>query len=291
MNYPGGLEEKSELSVVRVYERFRCPAEVVLPYRIPGAGRSLLRTWGETRFKKSLWNMDFPWILVMGTSLFGTVLAAFVCWIVGCCMAGGAIAMSAALSMGVLAAFPIVFALCSPLMYPLSVIVNLRAGYGKNWTGALLGPTHIGITDSGFKFYVRGFFFYNFPNLAIWQEVFDADLVADELYKTISLRFIYQTGFGRTALYLPLSGFANVEDVRLVLGSFAENVPIERQGDFMKKMAEVKFGPLLHALEKNNLLDLGIYHPDTLSGLIPSGEGIKQALLQAVNSELEKNVR
>jgi len=144
----------------------------------------------------------------------------------------------------------------SPLAYPISVYLNMRKGWGSDWARTLLGPTHIGLTDSGFKLYVRGYFFYNFPNLAIWPEVFQLDLVTDKRYNTVALHFVYQTGFGRAPIDLPLSGFASAEDLLFVLTSFTDHVEPANQSPFMKEMAAVQFAPIIEAFEEGSLATL-----------------------------------
>lgn len=246
------IDSTSDISLPKLYERYRSPAEIVLPYRLTGRSTNLFRIYSESRFKKSLWNMDFPWLVVMGVSLIGAALAAVVVFFSKLIIAATA-GSSAVLALSVFGAFPIFFALLSPLAYPFSVICNLEKGWGNDWTRTLLGPTHIGLTDSGFKLYVRGFYFYNFPNLAIWPEVFQVELVTDRVYNTVALRFVYQTGFGRAPIQLPLCGFASSEDLLFVLTNFADHVEPSHQGEFIKEMAAVKFAPIIEAFEEGSL--------------------------------------
>lgn len=247
------------LELTSVYERYRCPAENLIPYRIRKVPKTMLGAWWSATHSKprsvTLWNMDFPWILTIGTTLAATVFSAV-------CMALGRwlMQMNGALGIffSVLGFFPLVFAALGFLIYPLFVTLNLRMGWGKDWLHTLLGPTHIGITDSGFKLYVRGWFFYNYPNLALWQEIFNADLVSVREKNSLVLRFTYQTGFGRAPIDLPLDAFETVEDLRFVLKTFADNVTPEYQGPLLQAMAEADFVPVLAAYEQGQLYAVGL---------------------------------
>ena len=244
------IDSAVDISLPKLYERYRSPAEIVLPFSVPTRNKNWLSLYFESRFKKSLWNMDFPWLLVMATSLIGAAVAALVVFIVNICVGA---TNSTSLALSILGCFPIVFAVLTPLIYPISVLINIRKGWGGNWSQALLGPTHIGLTDSGFKLYHRGFYFYCFPNLAIWPEVFSVDLIKDPVYKTIALKFVYQTGFGRAPIQLPLSGFSSAEDLHFVLTNFAEHVETSNQGEFLKEMAALNFAPIIEASESGGL--------------------------------------
>lgn len=239
--------KREDLGVLSFYERYPCPAELMVPFRMPGPKRSVLRAYIESRFNGPLWNMDFPWIVTMGAALAGCITFAIITTILerigwGTMMFGAAI----------IAGFPLFFALMSPLVYPILVSSNMKAGYGDDWTRTILTPTHISITDSGFKLYFRGQWFYNYPNLAIWPEVFEVDLNHDELYNTIALRFIYQSGFGRMAIRLPLIGFESEEDMLIVLDHFHRFVPEDHQGEAFKTLAAEKFEPVLRALREKS---------------------------------------
>jgi hypothetical protein len=243
---------------IAVFQRYRCPAEILIPYRIRKVPSNAIGTWWNTIFQKpravTLWNMDFPWLLVIGTTLVGTASAAIALSLLRWLTNGsGAFAILVA----VMGFFPIVFALLGMSLYPFFVTVNMRLGWGKSWLHTLLGPTHIGITDSGFKLYVRGWFFYNYPNLALWQEIFKADLVADAEKNSTVLRFTYQTGFGRAPIDLPLDAFETIEDLHFVLRTFAENVPEQVQGSFLRAMVALEFKPILEAYEQGQLLAVG----------------------------------
>lgn len=247
------------MEIASVYERYRCPAEILIPYRIRKVPKTMLGAWLQATYLKprsvTLWNMDFPWILTIGTTLAATVFSAV-------CVAVGRFVMQINGWLGVFFSvvgfFPLVFAALGFLIYPLFVTLNMRMGWGKDWHHTLLGPTHIGITDSGFKLYVRGWFFYNYPNLALWQEIFNADLVSVPEKNSLVLRFTYQTGFGRAPIDLPLDAFESVDDLSFVLKTFAENVSTEYQGPLLQAMAEAKFMPILDAYEQGQLYSVGV---------------------------------
>lgn len=247
------------LEIAEVYQRYRCPSEILIPYRIRKVPKTMIGTWWEATYLKprsvTLWNMDFPWILVIGTALAGTLSSAL-------CMALGRWLMhlngALGIFFGILGFFPIVFLGFAFLLYPIFVTLNMRLGWGKNWHHTLLGPTHIGITDSGFKLYVRGWFFYNYPNLALWQEIFKADLVSEKNKNAMVLRFTYQTGFGRAPIDLPLDAFETVDDLKFVLKTFSDSVTPEFQGPLLKAMAEVDFLPVLESYEQGQTYAIGL---------------------------------
>lgn len=242
-----------------VYQRYRCPAEILIPYRIRRVPSNLIGAWWQATFLTpravTLWNMDFPWLMVIGTTLFGTLLAAVAMFAVRAFLqANGAVTIL----LGIIGMFPIVFALFGLALYPIFVTLNMRMGWGKNWLHTLVGPTHIGITDSGFKLYVRGWFFYNYPNLALWQEIFESDLITEPKRQAFVLRFTYQTGFGRAPIDLPLDAFESRDDLKFVLQTFAESVPLDHQGPLLRSLAEAEFKPILEAYDEGRLYELGI---------------------------------
>ncbi len=277
-------DNDGKLSLPKLFGRYNCAAEIVIPYRIPRQHKSLIDAWLETRYKPSLWNMDFPWLLVMGTSFVGTALVSVLSWLLGVslidAMAGGVMALA------VMTLFPLFFLILCPMAYPLSVYVNMRLAWGSDWINRLSGPTHIGITDSGFKLCVRGRLFYNYPNLALWSEVFDLELVSDALYKTVSLRFVYQTGFGRAALRLPLSGFQTVDEMTLVLDHFARNVSSDRQGRLLVLMKQMEFAPLINAF-KDGRFDIDFFEDDGLVDKLAFGDAITQCAVTLLRTEEE----
>lgn len=242
-----------------VYQRYRCPAEILIPYRIRRVPSNLIGAWWQASFLTpravTLWNMDFPWLMVIGTTLFGTFSAALLMFAVRALLhASGAVTIL----LGIIGMFPIVFALLGFALYPIFVTLNMRMGWGKSWLHTLVGPTHIGITDSGFKLYVRGWFFYNYPNLALWQEIFEADLVAEPKRQSFVLRFTYQTGFGRAPIDLPLDAFETRDDLKFVLQTFAESVPLDHQGALLRSLSEAGFKRILEAYDEGRLYESGI---------------------------------
>jgi hypothetical protein len=253
------MAPRKPLDIAGVYERYRCPAEILIPFRVRKVPGTLLGAWWEAGVVKprsvTLWNMDFPWLLVIGTALVSTLLSAVILSWARWLMHSNS---GLALFLSVLGAFPIVFAGLGFLLYPIFVTLNMRLGWGKNWRHTLLGPTHIGITDSGFKLYVRGWFFYNYPNLALWQEIFEADLISDRRKNSLVLRFTYQTGFGRAPIDLPLDAFESAADLQFVLKTFADNVFPQYQGPLLKAMAKVNFAPVLEGFEQGQLYAIGL---------------------------------
>jgi len=254
--------DQGKIDIVSVYERYRCPAEIVVPYRIPEEELSVWKASTKTRYMGNLWNMDLPWLITMGVTIVAVVMAALVQMLLIHAAATSAALKTALITLGF---FPVVFVFLLPVVYPALVLSNLYLGYRKDWPRRLLGPSHIGITDSGFKLHVRGAMFYNYPNLAIWPEIFECDFVLDRKYETVSLRFVYQSGFGRIAIMLPLTGFAEGGDLRMVLEHFAKHVPLEHQKDVFRKLSEDNFAALIAAFEAGKLA--GIREGDQMLAL------------------------
>ena len=230
-------EEHLNKEVIAIYERHQCPAELIVSYRI-ASQRGLLDSYLQSRFCLSIWNMDSPWIMaiVLPMLLNLTVFAAF---------AIGPVFhfVTSFKFLGIILAGDLIF--LAPIVYAALVVTNLRLGYGKYWWHSLSFPTHIGITDSGFKLYFRGRLFYNYPNLSLWSAVYDLDLVTDPLYTAPAIRFIYHSGFGRKEIMLPLHGLASESDVRLVLQYLAKYVPPEYQAPGFIALREADFAPVI----------------------------------------------
>lgn len=221
------------------------PVEVIIPYDLEPRGRSAIMAFKESRYKGPIFNMDFPWLVTMVSSAIVMIAWAFL-------VAHTSRTFGFNPILAVLSAFPIFFVVVSPLIYPALEAANLKLAYGRDWIRYLVGPSHIGLTDSGFKLYWRGRFFYNYPSLAIWPEIFDANLVDDPLYGGTSLQFVYQTGFGRRIMTLPLSGFSNREDLELLLLSFATHIPEDNQSLTLKEQAGEGFARLLAEFDQSD---------------------------------------
>ncbi|MGD9684645.1 MAG: hypothetical protein AB7W16_26065 [Candidatus Obscuribacterales bacterium] len=227
--------------------RLGSPVEVIIPYDLEPHGSNAITVFAESRYKGPIFNMDFPWLVTMGTAATVMITWAFV-------IAQTASVFAFNPILAALSAFPIFFVVISPFIYPALESTNLKLAYGQDWHRYLVGPTHIGLTDSGFKLYWRGRFFYNYPSLAIWPEIFDANLVEDPLYGGTSLQFVYQTGFGRRIMTLPVCGFSSREDLELVLVSFARHIPEDNQSLTLKEQAGEGFAMLLAEFDQKEAL-------------------------------------
>jgi|AGTN01.2.fsa_nt_gi hypothetical protein len=247
-----------EDEVMAIFNRHRCPAELVLPYNLEGPSTTVLKGFWRSRFKGPLWNMDSPWLKAMAFNGLVTVTCATVVAAIGYFTGRGDPGNMATLVVG---AYPLIFFVLGPLVYIYLILSNLRKGYKEYAANKLIIPTHIGLTDSGFKLYWRGGYFYNYPSLAIWPEIYKIDLIFDRSHQAPTLKFLYQTGFGRLNLWLPVTGFATSADMKLVLTYFAQFVPTENQGQNLKLMFERNFAPLVEAFENQSL--------PLLEGLLP----------------------
>lgn len=239
-----------EDEVVAIFNRHRCPAELILPYKLEEPPTTFIRAFSRSRFKGPLWNMDSPWLKTMAFNGLVTVACAFIIAAFAYFMNKGDPGDLATMVMG---AYPLIFFALGPLVYVYLILSNLKKGYREYAANKLVVPTHIGLTDSGFKLYWRGGYFYNYPSLAIWPEVYKIDLVYDQVHQSPTLKFLYQTGFGRLNLWLPLSGFATSSDMKLLLSYFAQFVPMDNQGHALKQMSEKDFAPLVEAFDNKAL--------------------------------------
>lgn len=229
--------EHSKSDEIVLYKANTCPAELLIPYDLSlDCNDFLLIVLLKTRFKQSLANMDSP--LIATLALLGTLhlLAVFL-------FAGLHIFFGAPVDYAIA---PLIVAPASLLfltipVYTTLVLTNLATDSGKNWKSKLYGPSHIGLTDSGFKLWWQGAAYYNYPNLALWSDIFFIDIVKDRSTQDVCLHFIYQSGFGRRTIELPIRGFSNFEDAQLVLEYFAKNVIKEHQSDVFQAASNENF--------------------------------------------------
>lgn len=239
-----------EEEVMAIFNRHRCPAELILPYKLEEPPTTFVQAFWRSRFKGPLWNMDSPWLIAMAfnglvTAICACIIAAFA-YFFGKGDPGD-------LATTVISGYPLIFFVLGPIVYLYLILSNLMKGYKDHAANKLVVPTHIGLTDSGFKLYWRGGYFYNYPSLAIWPEIYKIDLTFDKQHQSPTLKFLYQTGFGRLNLWLPVSGFASSGDMKLVLTYFAQFVPMENQGQNLKQMFKLDFAPLVEAFETQSL--------------------------------------
>jgi serine/threonine protein kinase len=250
--------------VIVTYKAHACPAELVLPYSLQElAPANLAKAWHETRFLLWLMNMDSPAmitliIIALGNLLLSALLYLGV-WVdtsqgLHRTIATFLIGMPGSLLVGYLP------------VYSALVLINLQFGHGRRWMGAIIGPTHIGLTDSGFKLWWRGLLFYNYPSLSLWSDIYSVDLIIDQKYNQPSLRFIYQSGYGRKQMILPLSGFGSEEDAAVALDYFAKYVDLECQGPIFQKFGQVGFSKIAKLLGLSQLAHLMI-SPEKLESI------------------------
>jgi len=234
-----------------LFQANSCPAELLIPYNLSANQSKFIPfIFYKSKFKQSILNMDSPLVMAMSTVVLLNLMATF---ILGIMAALGIAPLGAPAA--VLALMPLSLFLLTVPLYATIVICNFKIGGNRNWKDKLLGPTHIGLTDSGFKLWWQGLAFYNYPNLALWTDIFYIDLKENERYGDQSLNFIYQSGFGRRTIELPLRGLINVEDARLVLDYFARNVVLDYQSDKFKEQAAIGFSDSLKEVDRQVLLN------------------------------------
>lgn len=243
-----------ETLVESSFQQFRCPAEIVIPYEIadPDANNELM-AYLRSRFKPSLWNMDSPWMV----AIFGTLflnLIGFVA-LVFFRHQFSALGVFGALFSGFAASA--LFAI--PVTYMLLVAVNLYCGYGRYWFKKFLGPTHIGVTELGFKLYVRGRFYYNYPNLAVWKDIDRVDIVRDTMYDVPALTYYVRSNYTCKNVLLPCMGFQSEEHLKVVLKHLRDNVEESRLSERFIEAAKQDFEPILGVYRK---AQIGSLHLD-----------------------------
>jgi len=184
--------------------------------------------------------MDSPWMM----SIFGTLGLNFIAFLVVVLLRntlftnghwfGFAFSLLAIISLAGI-----------PFTYGALVFTNLRMRYGKYWWRKLLGPTHVGITELGFKFYVRGNLFYNYPNLAVWKDISDVNIIEDDRYNCPSITYRLSSNYTFKSVMLPITGFQSEGHLLLVLKHLAEHVDKERLTSHFKTLAKQEFLPVL----------------------------------------------
>jgi hypothetical protein len=239
-----------------LYQANSCPAELLIPYNLSAySNRFVPVNLYMSRFKQSLLNMDSPLLMAITLIVLLHLTATFILAILSILVCA-----PASLPVVPLALTPMSLLLLTIPVYVTIVISNLKINGGRNWQNSLLGPTNIGLTDSGFKLWWQGFAFYNYPNLALWSDIFYIDLKVDARSGEQSLHFIYQSGFGRRTIELPLRGLTNADDARLVLDYFARNVILDHQSDKFKEQAALGFEDSLKMIDAQ----APSYLPETL---------------------------
>lgn len=225
--------------VESIFEQFKCPVEMIVPYEIHDVRvQNAAAAYRKTRFRQSLWNMDSPWMMAIG----GT----FILNLIGFCLLFLLSHSARVIGIG-FTLFALSMIAAIPLTYMLVVGINLRAGYGPRWWRRFAGPTHIGITELGFKLYVLGKFFYNYPNLAVWKDIKNVDIVVDSIYDVPAVQYRIDSNYTFKDVVLPITGFYSASHLLTVLRHLHEHVEPAMLSERFNALAEAQFAPLLDA--------------------------------------------
>jgi hypothetical protein len=244
------VELSDDKIVESAFERFKCPVELVVPYQIRDPQiNNMFSAYFKSRFRGSHWNMDSPWMMAIGATLLLNLVGFGLLALVR-----DHVAYPNIIS-GIFSGFAASTLFAIPLTYALLVAVNLSAGYGPSWWRRLAGPTHIGITELGFKLYVRGKFFYNYPNLAVWKDIAAVDIIEDPIYKVPALRYRINSNYTFKDVILPITGFSSESHLRTVLTHLRDYVDAGMLSDQFKQIADADFDPMI--AEYRNLTDPG----------------------------------
>lgn len=199
--------------------RYPSPVELVLPYCANDPfTKNPAGTCARTDFGSSLWNMDSPWIMSVVLTLTLNVVLIM--------MAGIASGFGQRdIALGLISASVTLLVIGMPIVYLALIAINLGLAYGKRWWLRLLGPTHIGITELGFKLYVRGKLFYNYPNLALWTDIRTIEVRNSRTLGGPTVKFKYKNSYYERTIELSLDGFACGDDARRFLQHLQQYVP------------------------------------------------------------------
>jgi hypothetical protein len=227
------------------FEHFKCPVELVVPYLInDSALTGPVDAYQLSRFKSSLWNMDSPWMM----AIFGTLGCNFIGFVLFAMLR--AYFPDRAFTMA-FTGFALSSMLGIPFIYAALVAANLRLGYGRYWWRQLSAPTHIGITELGFKLYVRGKLFYNYPNLAVWKDIKDVDIVNDGVYNVPAIKYRINSNYTFKVVVLPITGFSSEKHLLFVLQHLRQHVDKLTQSQHFIDLANAQFKPLLAKYAEN----------------------------------------
>lgn len=229
-----------EQLVETCFRQFKCPAEIVIPYDIPDpAATSPFSAYFRSRFTPSVWNMDSPWM----AAIFGTLFFNFIGFV--CVATFRDYFMALGIFGFLFSLFAASTLVAIPITYSALVATNLICGYGRWWFKKLLGPTHIGVTELGFKLYVRGKFYYNYPNLAVWKDIERVEIVHDSVYNVPAVSYHVRSNYTCKDVLLPCTGFQSEEHLMIVLTQLFENVEQTRLSPRFIECAKLQFLPVL----------------------------------------------
>jgi hypothetical protein len=237
-------ESDASSDLLSIYEKYPCAAEILLPYRFyNGPLLHVLLGWWQSPFKTSVWNMDSPWIMAVLAALLGNVLLSAYFWVLEHILHSIDYYRFAYLALYLL--------LAMPCLYVGIVAVNFALAYGKDWWRYFLGPTHIGLTDSGFKLYYRGRLFYNYPRLSLWSDVTSIGVVTEARDRGgPALLIAFQNGSIKKMLRLPLSGFSSEQERLYMLRQCNRFISGERQSSSFQEASQSEFKVLLEKLKQ-----------------------------------------
>ena len=223
-------------------------AEMVIPYSYPTDVKNIFSAIARTKMKRYLIDIDGPWVYSVGLS----VLVAIPCAIMWVHRVWHQIGSHQVFMLLFLATLMVTLPLLIPT-YFLVAFTNLRLKYGKGWLRTIMGPTHIGLTTSGIKFYWKGKFFYNYPLLRVWSAVekVDLELPTEEnpdVVPAIAFNFAPRP-FYKTRIVLPLNGFSSKESLIRFLMLVQQWAPKSAFGSVLESESDSNFKGSLSAFE------------------------------------------
>jgi hypothetical protein len=198
--------------------------------------------------KRFLIDIDGPWVYSVGLS----VLVAIPCAIMSVHRVWLQIAVNQILMLVFLSTLMVTLPLLIP-MYFLVAFTNLRLKYGKGWLRTIMGPTHLGLTTSGIKFYWKGKFFYNYPLLRVWSAVEKVDLnLPTEENPDVVPAIVFDFAprpFYKTRIALPLNGFSSKASLFRFLMLVQQWAPKSAFGPALENDGDTNFKGSLSAFE------------------------------------------
>jgi hypothetical protein len=228
--------------VMQTYWRWPSQAELIIPYSYPlKADESFLTAWCRSRVHRYLWDMDGPWLLSFFVSSLVSFLGLF--WYSTHFLG---VADLHKVQLMLMAAGISWVAMLVPFYYAI-MLVNLRVSGKRAWLKAILGPTHLGLSQSGLKCYWKGGWFYNYPLLRSWANVRNVEIkISDDLTEEAVIVLSFACRISPAAnLAMPLSGFVSRGDLAAFLAYLKQYVPESAYGESFESESRLDFAASL----------------------------------------------
>jgi hypothetical protein len=231
------------------YFRREGQAELMIPYSFPvQPGETFWGAVWKSRVHRYLIDIDGPW-------LFAFVLSILVCalWRAVAVYGGYQLLLASISAVG---SWPFVLI----ALYLLIAGLNFRLRYGRQWLRTLMGPTHLGLSQTGIKCYWKGQFFYNYPLLRTWTNVRKVEIelpAPDDLLSQANIFFSFVGSFTlRTDMRLPIAGFRSRAHLIAFLNYLNKHLPEVSRGEQFKQDSEKAFERTLKLFDESKRFEI-----------------------------------